>query len=84
MIVVDTNIIAYLYLEGVRSSQMELLLDEHAQWAAPILWRSEFRNVLAQYVRKKLLSLDQSYRIMQEAMSLMQGREYEIVSLRVL
>jgi predicted nucleic acid-binding protein len=84
MIVVDTNIIAYLYLAGERSSQVELLLGENAHWAAPVLWRSEFRNVLAQYMRKKLLSLDQAQQIMQEALALMQGREYEIVSLRVL
>jgi len=84
MIVVDTNIIAYLYLEGERSAQVEQLLEKNAQWAAPVLWRSEFRNVLALYIRKKHLSLDQAHQIMREAMLLMQGREYEIVSFHVL
>ena len=83
MIVVDTNVIAYLYLEGERSSQAEQLLEKNAQWAAPVLWRSEFRNVLALYIRKKHLSLDQAHQIMREAMLLMQGREYEIVSFHV-
>jgi len=84
MIVVDTNIIAALYLEAQRSSQAEQLLVKNSNWAAPILWRSEFLNVLALYIRKGYLSLTQANQIMQEAMRLMQGREYETVSLHVL
>jgi len=84
MIVTDTNIIAYLYLESERSAQVEQLLERDMQWVAPLLWRSEFRNVLALYMRKRHLSLEQAQQIMQEAMLLMQGREYEIVSSHVL
>jgi predicted nucleic acid-binding protein len=84
MIVVDTNIIAYLFLEGEFSSQAENLLKKDDQWAAPILWRSEFRNVLAHYLRKDILSKDQCQDIIQESMNLMNGREYEVVSFQVL
>ena len=84
MIVSDTNIIAYLYLEGERSTQVEKLLEKDPQWVAPLLWRSEFRNVLALYIRKRNLSLEQAQQIMQEAMLMMQGQEYEIVSSHVL
>jgi predicted nucleic acid-binding protein len=84
MIVVDTNIIVYLYLEGERSAQVEKLLEKDMQWVAPLLWRSEFRNVLALYMRKRNLSLELAQQIMREAMLLMQGREYEIVSSHVL
>lgn len=84
MIVVDTNIIAYLYLESGRSLQVEQVLEKDAEWAAPLLWRSELRNVLALYIRKNLLSLDEAQQIMQEAMTLMKGREYEVVSFQVL
>ena len=84
MIVADTNIIAYLYLEGERSAQVEKLLEKDTQWVAPLLWRSEFRNVLALYMRKRNLALAQAQQIMQEAMLLMQEREYEIVSAHVL
>jgi len=52
MIVVDTNIIAYLYLESGRSEQVERLLEKDTQWSAPLPRRSEFRNVLALYIRK--------------------------------
>ena len=84
MIVVDTNIIAYLYLEGHRSSQVEQLLEKNSQWAVPLLWRSEFRNVLAFYIRKKHLTLEQAHQIMTEAMLLLQGQEYDIVSFHVM
>jgi predicted nucleic acid-binding protein len=84
MIVVDTNIIAYLFLEGEFSTYAEDLLLKDSQWAAPILWRSEFRNVLAHYLRKEILSLEESQEIIFEAMPLLQGREYEVASLQVL
>ena len=84
MIVVDTNIIAYLYLESGRSSQVEQMLEKDTQWAAPLLWRSELRNVLALYIRKKLFLLDDAQQIMREAMLLMKGREYEVASFQVL
>ena len=84
MIVVDTNIIGYLYLTSERSTQAEQALLKDPEWAAPLLWRSELRNVLALYMRKDLLSLQDAQQIMDEATSLMQDREYEIASLQVL
>lgn len=84
MIVVDTNIIGYLYLTSERSSQVERVLHKDAQWAVPLLWRSEFRNVLALYLRKRLLSLEVAQEIMNEALNLMLGHEYEVVSSQVL
>jgi predicted nucleic acid-binding protein len=41
------------------------------------LWRSEFRNVLALYMRKKLLTLDDAHMIYSEAESLLAGAEFE-------
>jgi len=84
MIVADTNIIGYLYLSSDRSDQAEKALLIDAEWVAPILWRSEFRNVLTLYIRKKILMLEDAIRILDEATLLMQGGEYEAVSLQVL
>ena len=84
MIVVDTNIIGYMYLSSDRSEQAEKALLIDSEWVAPILWRSEFRNVLAIYIRKNILMLEEAVRIMDEATTLMQGGEYESVSLQVL
>ena len=84
MIVVDTNLIGYLYLASPRSVQAERALGQDPQWAAPLLWRSEFRNVLALYIRKGFLSLEDAQQIMDEALTLMQGQEYQVASFHVL
>jgi hypothetical protein len=46
MIVVDTNIIGYLYLSSERSPTAEQALKKDNEWAAPALRRREKRNVL--------------------------------------
>ena len=84
MIVVDTNIITYLYIDGEHTDMAERLLSLSESWASPILWKSEFRNVLVHYLRKGLLSLEQSMMIFQEAESLLGGQEYEVSSVQVL
>lgn len=84
MIVVDTNIIAYLFVTSDRSAQAEKALLKDPLWVAPLLWRSEMRNVLTLYARKKILKLAEVQHIMSEALHLMQGREYEAVSHQVL
>ncbi len=84
MIVVDTNIIGYLYLSSEHSEKVEKILLKDPEWAAPILWQSEFRNVLAQYIRKDILSFEDAVRIMDEATQLMAGLEYEVASMKVL
>ncbi len=84
MIVVDTNVIAYLYLPGKHTSLAENLLKRDPEWVAPVLWRSEFRNVLTHYVRNGLLDLNQAFAIQTEAESLLSGREVEVESLDVL
>lgn len=80
MIVADTNLIAYLLLEGEHTALAEQVLDHDSEWIAPLLWRSEFRNVLALYVRQDLLPLDQTLRFMELSEILMGGREYTLSS----
>jgi len=84
MIVVDTNIIAYLWMPGSHTSQVEGVLQKDSDWAAPLLWRSELRNVLAGYIRRNLMTLDIAMQIMQEAESQMAGKEYPVASKHVL
>lgn len=84
MIVVDTNVIGYLYLTSDYSSLAEQVFRKDPMWTAPLLWRSELRNVLALYIRKELLSLAEAQRVMEEASRLMQDREYEVTSYQVL
>jgi predicted nucleic acid-binding protein len=84
MIVVDTNIISYLYISGDHSQQSESLLAFDSNWVAPILWRSEFRNVLAQYLRKDLLDIDETLLIIQQAETLLTDHEYEVSSANIM
>jgi len=84
MIVVDTNIIGYLFLTSGRSAQAEQALLRDSEWAAPLQWRSEFRNVLALYIRRNLLTLQDALQIMDAATDLMAGSEYQVASAPVL
>lgn len=84
MIVVDTNVLAYLYLPTEFTPQAERLMARDPDWIAPILWRSELRNVLSAYLRQRRLTFEQAYAIQTEAEVLLADREYTIGSLEVL
>jgi len=84
MIVVDSNVLAYLYLPCEYTAAAEALLERDSEWGAPILWRSEFRNILAGYLRRKVISFEQANSLQREAESLLMGSEFEIDSLSVL
>jgi predicted nucleic acid-binding protein len=84
VIVVDTNVLAYLYLPGAHSVAAESLLEDEPEWAAPVLWRSEFRNILAGYLRRGSLTFEEMCAVQREAEELLAGSEYEIDSASVL
>ena len=84
MIVVDTNVLAYLYLPGEYTLAAEALLETDPDWAAPLLWRSEFRNILAGYLRRAKLTVEQAHSLQGEAEDLLRGAEYEVDSHSVL
>ena len=60
------------------------LYQRDPDWAAPVLWRSEFRNVLATQVRRRSLTLELATALQAEAEDLMAGREYQVPSADVL
>ena len=84
MIVVDTNVVAYLFLRGEFAARAEAWLRDDRDWAAPLLWRSELRNLLAGYLRRKQLTFEVVREIQREAEALLIGNEHEVDSLRVL
>jgi predicted nucleic acid-binding protein len=83
VIVVDTNVIAYCWLHGERTALAHRLRQLDADWHAPVLWRSEFRNVLAGYRREGSLDAAQLRQIMAAAESMFAGREHHLPSDRV-
>jgi len=78
VIVVDTNVITYLWLSGDHTESAERALRRDPDWSAPLLWRSEFRNVLAGYLRRDLVDLAGAVRIAEEAEAQMRGREFAV------
>ncbi len=84
MIVADTNIISYLLLPTDYSARASLLYQADPEWAAPELWRSEFRNVLSLYMRQKIISLTEAMTLQDEAEALMADWEFTLPSAAVL
>lgn len=84
MIVVDTNILAYLTIPGERQSAAAALLDQEPEWAAPYLWRSEFRNILIGYLRRGAYSAEQLLGMEREAAVRLFDSEYQVDSRTVL
>lgn len=78
MIVVDANVIAYLLIPGGHTGRAETLLQRDAHWAAPRLWRSELRNVLATYVRAGQMEVADALELYQRAAQIIGEEEYEV------
>jgi predicted nucleic acid-binding protein len=84
VIVVDSNVLAYLWLPGPQSAVAAECLRRDPHWASPVLWRSEFRNILAGYVRRHSLALPMAMEAMHRAEAMMKGGEFVVASSRVL
>jgi predicted nucleic acid-binding protein len=84
VIVVDSNVVAYLYLPGEFSQAADALLAQEPDWAAPLLWRSEFRNILAGFLRRQTITFEHACDLQQEAEHLLAGCEFEVESQAVL
>jgi len=84
MIVADTNIISYFLLPTSYSDSADELYAIESDWVAPALWKSEFRSVLALYLRKNIITLDKALQLQNSAESMMAGNEFDVVSAQVL
>jgi predicted nucleic acid-binding protein len=60
MIVADTNLVAYLLIEGEKTASARKVWDRDRHWLLPPLWRSEFLNVLTLAVRGSVLTETQA------------------------
>lgn len=84
MIVVDTHVIAYLLLGGEKTPQARRTFQKDPAWIAPLLWRSEFRSILAAYLRKGSLEFADALQFMRTAETLLRTSEYQVESGQVL
>jgi predicted nucleic acid-binding protein len=84
MIVADTNLIAGLWVPNQMEELAYATLKKDPDWVAPVLWKSEFRNVLSLYLRKEILELVTVLQVMEEAEEFMESKEFEVNSTQVL
>lgn len=80
MIVADTNLISYLYIEGAQSPLARQVVLRDSDWAAPFLWRSELRSILIKCLKSGILERNEAFRIMASAEWMMSGWEYDVAS----
>ena len=80
MIVVDVNTLAYLWIPGELTPLAESALARDPHWVSPILWRSEFRNILAGFLRRGDLDRAAVERCIHGAESQLAGHEYLVPS----
>lgn len=84
MIVVDTNVVAWLIIGGPGKEHAEALVRTDPVWIAPPIWRSEFRNVLVTAMRVNKLPLADAKTFMDDAEARMRLREHAVLSEYVL
>jgi predicted nucleic acid-binding protein len=84
VIVADVTLVAYLLLGGPESALAERVLERDPVWAGPLLWRSEFRSILAAYLRQRGLALADAWRVHELAEALLAGNEFSVSGERVL
>jgi predicted nucleic acid-binding protein len=80
MIVVDVNTIAYLWIPGEMSELAQQALARDPDWTSSTLWRSEFRNILAGYLRRGDLAPQTMERCLSGAEAQLEGHEYRLPS----
>ena len=80
MIVVDTNVLAYLWIPGPQTERCTRLLRQDPSWVAPPLWRSELRNVLVNHLRLGATTIEGAIEAMEAAEAQMGPATIEVES----
>lgn len=84
MIVVDSNVVAYCWVNGPLTALAQRVRVKDPDWHVPILWRSEMRSILTGYLRDGSLTGPQIARIVEAAEDALAGREHLVPSAPVL
>jgi predicted nucleic acid-binding protein len=80
VIVVDTNVICYRWMSSPNSAAAETALAKDPHWIAPLLWRSEFRNIVALAIRKNTLTINAAQEIVRKAEASFERGEFAVAS----
>ena len=77
MIVVDTNVIAYVLIEGDKTALAQQVAKKDPDWKVPPLWRHEFLNVLATSARAEVIDALQAEALWHKGLDLLVRAEKE-------
>lgn len=77
MIVADTNLVAYLLIEGEKTEMARAVWAKDPRWMLPTLWRSEFLNVLTTAVCAHVLTLAEAHETWRRAQTIFGRSEME-------
>ena len=83
MVLVDTNIIAYLMIRGDRTAAAQQLFERDSDWCSETFVMVEFSNVIATYVRTGALTQAQGAKLLAEAQAHLQTL-HSVVNTQVL
>ncbi|MBI5473598.1 MAG: type II toxin-antitoxin system VapC family toxin [Ignavibacteriae bacterium] len=78
MRVVDTNVIAYFFIQSSETIHAEALYLKDPVWVAPFFWHSEFLNVLATYMGAHRMTPAEAIALASEAELFMAGRGHSV------
>jgi predicted nucleic acid-binding protein len=67
VVLVDTNILAYLMIEGDRTAAAQKLFERDSDWCSEAFVMVEFSNIIATYVRTGALTQTQGTKLLAEA-----------------
>ena len=79
----DTNIIAHFWLPSDHSRLCDQIFKHDPEWIAPLLWISEFRNVVSLYLRKQLIDMSKALQITEKAQTQMKDRQFHVHSAQI-
>ncbi len=73
MVVIDTNVLAYLLIDGDHTAKAQQLYRKDAEWTSEAFVFVEFSNILATYERLGELAPDEADRLLNEAEARVRG-----------
>ena len=77
-LVVDTNVLVYMLLDGEKTPAARRLHELRPDWVCPTVLRHEFMNVCATYQRAGGFSREECPTLLDTGVSLLAGREVDV------
>lgn len=78
MIVVDTNVVAYFFIEGEKTVAARALREADRDWRLPPLWQHAYLNVLATFTRRGGMDSASARTLWRAASALLAGNEQDV------